>query len=45
MVVYSFPDWFNHVERILEAIASNQLEECDRRLEFRVDVESLTDLL
>jgi len=35
------PDRLDRVERILEAIASNQLEERDRRLEFREDLEVL----
>jgi hypothetical protein len=35
------PDRLDRVERILEAIASNQLEEGDRRLEFREDLEVL----
>jgi hypothetical protein len=37
----SSPDRLDRVERILEAIASNQLEERERRLEFREDLEIL----
>lgn len=37
------PDRLDRVERILEAIASNQLQERDRRLEFREDLEILYD--
>ena len=35
------PDRLERVERILEAIATNQLEERDRRLELREDLEIL----